>query len=72
MLTIVLPSDDNARCKTLSVCPVNSATLSILGYRQMMISLFANPWAETNSLYSLDHNKEHTYIKWGIAFVNFH
>lgn len=47
---------------TRSVWPYNSATLVMDGYFQMEISLLANPWEDTSSLYSLDQSNAHTWV----------
>jgi len=68
--TIVVSSLDSARCKTLSVWPVSSATFIILGYLHIIISLLAYPCADTSSLYSLDQIIEQTWEFVSILFNN--
>ena len=62
-VTTVVSSADMARCRTRSVCPSNSAVLTMLGYFQMTTSFLACPCALTSSLYSEDQSKEQT-LRW--------
>lgn len=43
--------------------PTSSVTLVMLGYFQMISWLWAKPWLDTSSLYSLDHKIEQTWNK---------